>query len=234
MPHDFLTMTQLVERLGRDRREVEKMVSRGRIPGHKVEGEWRFHPAEITHWLEQEIRGYSNDELVAVEASQGATEGDVEIPVSSLLQLETVQVPLDARTKRSVFEALLEVAGRTWHVWEPATVLQAVLEREEVYSTAFANGAAIPHPRNALPQALGESVIAYGRTLSGLPCGAPQRALTDIFFLVLCRDSRTHLRVLARLGRLLQQPGFLDALRAAEDSATSYQIICDADRKLAP
>jgi len=145
-----------------------------------------------------------------------------------------VQVPLDARTKRSVFEALLEVAGRTWHVWEPATVLQAVLEREEVYSTAFANGAAIPHPRNALPQALGESVIAYGRTLSGLPCGAPQRALTDIFFLVLCRDSRTHLRVLARLGRLLQQPGFLDALRAAEDSATSYQIICDADRKLAP
>src|SRR4051812_4611251 len=73
MPHDFLSMTQLVERLGRDRREVEKMVSRGRIPGHKVEGEWRFHPAKITHWLEQEIRGYSNEELVAVEASQGTT-----------------------------------------------------------------------------------------------------------------------------------------------------------------
>src|SRR4051812_23555410 len=103
MPHDFLSMTQLIERLGRDRREVEKMVSRGRIPGHKVEGEWRFHPAEITHWLEQEIRGYSEDELVAVEASQGSTEGDVEVPVSSLLKPETVQVPLDARTKRSAF-----------------------------------------------------------------------------------------------------------------------------------
>jgi PTS system nitrogen regulatory IIA component len=68
--------------------------------------------------------------------------------------------------------------------------------------------------------------------LSGIVFGAPNRALTDLFFLVVCRDSRTHLHVLARLGRMLQNPKFLEELRAAEDSVTAYHIICDADRKI--
>lgn len=231
-PHRFLTLADLAEQLGRDKREVEKLVARGRIPGHKVEGDWRFHPSEIRHWLEQEMRGFTPDELAQVESSQRSSEADTEIPVSSLLAPEAVQVPLEARTKRSVLESLLEVAGRTWHIWEPAALMQAILERESVMSTAFENGVAIPHPRNPLPQALGASLIAYGRTFSGIPFGAPHRGLTDIFFLVLCRDSWTHLHVLARLGRLLQSPGFLDRLRAAEDAASSYELIRSADLQI--
>src|SRR5262249_7430194 len=108
----------------------------------------------------------------------------------------------------------------------------AVLEREAIHSTGFENGVAIPHPRNPLPQALGASIVAYGRTLSGIPFGAPKRSLTDIYFLVLCRDSRAHLSVLARLGRLLQVPGILEELRSAPNSAASYAIICAADASL--
>ncbi len=230
---NFLSLPDLAARLGRDRRELEKLVSRGRIPGHKVEGEWRFHPSEITHWLEQEMRGYTSDELAAVEVLQNSQEVVSDLPVMQLLQPEFVQAPIDARTRRSVLETMLEVAGRTWQVWEPALLLSAILEREAVLSTGFENGVAIPHPRNPMPQALGQSIIAYGRTDSGVPFGAPKRALSDLFFLVLARDSRTHLLVLARLGRMLQLPGLLDALRSAPDNPASYAVICNADRLLA-
>ena len=230
MSHEWITLDELAGQLGRDRREIEKLANRGRIPGRKVSGEWQFHPVEITHWLEQEMREYTDGELAAVEVSQRSAEVDAGVPVSSLLHPETVQVPLNGRTKRSVLESLVEVAGRTWQIWQPAVVLSAVREREDVLSTAFENGVAIPHPRNPLPDALGESLIAFGRTLTGIPCGAPQRALTDLFFLVLCRDSRTHLQVLARLGRLVQDPRFLQELRDAPDSASAYEIICAADK----
>lgn len=233
MPHEFITLDQLAERLGRDRRTLEKEVSRGRLPGHKVDGGWKFHPAEITQWLEMEMRGYNEEELVAVEESHASTEIDPSLPVSSLLHLETVQVPLEARTKRSVLENLLEVAGRTWQVWEPASILQAVLEREKVLATGYENGVAIPHPRSPQPDALGESILAYGRTFAGIPFGAPKRQLTDIFFLVLCRDPRTHLLVLARLGRMLQLPDFVEGLRDCSDSRSTYEFICEADNKLA-
>ena len=80
-----------------------------------------------------------------------------------------------------------------------------------------------------MPDALGESVIAFGRTMSGIPFGGPNRQLTDMFFLVLARDPNTHLKVLARLGRLFQTDGFLSDLRAAETSIDAYNVIVDAD-----
>lgn len=232
MDHQSLNLEQLAARLGRDRREVERLVVRGNLPGHKVKEQWQFYPEEVTQWLEQEIRGYTDAELAQLEGAQHSTELDPQLPVTSLLKPELVQVPLEARTKRSVLESLLEVAGRTWHVWEPAAILTAILEREKVYSTAFENGVAIPHTRSPMPEALGESVIAYGRTFSGIPFGAPKRGLSDIFFLVLCRDSRTHLQILARLGRMLQLPNFLEDLRTTEDAKATYDIIAAADQKL--
>jgi len=232
MSQAFLSLEELASQLGRDRREVEKLVNRGQIPGHRVEGQWRFHPTEVRHWLEQEMRDFSSEELAVVEENQRALPGETNIHLCDLLHPETVQVPLESRTRRSTLESLVEVAGRTWQIWEPALVLQAVLEREEVLSTGYENGVAIPHTRNPLPQAIGESLVAYGRTLSGIPFGAPRRQLTDMFFLVLCRDSRTHLLTLARLGRLLQVPGLLDELRSVEDSLSSYDIIAAADRQL--
>lgn len=233
MDHQTLSLDELALRLGRDRREVERLVVRGNLPGHKVKGQWLFYPTEVTQWLEQELRGYSQTELAQLEGAQQSAELDPQLPVTSLLRPELVQIPLEARTKRSVLESLLEVAGRTWQVWEPAAILQAIQDREAACSTGFENGVAIPHPRTAMPDALGESVIAYGRTLSGIPFGAPKRTLSDIFFLVLSRDSRTHLQILARLGRMLQLPGFVEELRATTDPRESYDIIAAADQKLA-
>jgi nitrogen PTS system EIIA component len=232
MSHEWYSLDELAQQLGRDRREIEKLVNRGRIPGRKMGGDWQFHPTEITHWLEQEMREYTDRELAVVEQTHRSIDLNNATPVASLLSPETVQVPLEARTKRSVLETLMEVGGRTWQIWQPALLLQAVQERESVLSTAFDNGVALPHPRNPLPEALGQSVVAFGRTMSGIPFGAPQRGLTDLFFLVLCRDSRSHLQVLARLGRLIQQPGFLESLRMADDSLTAYEVICQADAQL--
>ena len=232
MSHEPYSLEELARHLGRDRREIEKLANRGRIPGRKVGGVWQFHPTEITHWLEQEMREYTETELAAVEESQQSTEADVEVPVTSLLSPQTVEVPLQARTKRSVLECLVEVAGRAWQIWEPAAVLQAVQNREEALPTAFENGVAIPHPRNPLPDSIDQSIVAFGRTLSGIPFGAPNGRLTDLFFLVLCRDSRTHLKVLARLGRMMQVPEFLAELREAEDPQTAYEVICKTDRQV--
>jgi PTS system nitrogen regulatory IIA component len=232
MSHAWISIEELAERLGRDRRDVEKLVNRGRIPGRKVGSAWQFHPTEIRHWVEQEMRDYSEPELAALEEAQRPAGTAEETPIVKRMSLETVQVPLLGRTKRSVLESLVEVAGRTWQIWEPATVLNAVLEREEILSTGFENGVAIPHPRNPLPDVLGQSVVAFGRTLSGIPFGAPRRQLSDLFFLVLCRDSRAHLSVLARLGRMLQTPGFLDDLREAETSEAAYRVIARTDQAL--
>lgn len=232
MSRDWYTLDELAAHLGRDRREIERLANRGRIPGHKRSGEWQFHAAEVTQWLEQEMRQYTDSQLADVEKSMDSSEAEAIVPLGSLISLETVQVPLEARTRRSVLESLVEVAGRTWKVWQPAQILKAVQEREELMPTAFDNGVAIPHPRQQSPDSVSDSVVAFGRTLSGIPFGAANNSLTDLFFLVVCKDARTHLHVLARLGRLIQKPEFVEQLRAAPDARTAHEIIVQADQEI--
>jgi PTS system nitrogen regulatory IIA component len=69
--------------------------------------------------------------------------------------------------------------------------------------------------------------------MTGIPFGAPHGGLTDLFFLVLCQDSKSHLQVLARLGRMLQLPEFMARLRETEDSLSAYEIICETEKEIA-
>jgi PTS system nitrogen regulatory IIA component len=57
--------------------------------------------------------------------------------------------------------------------------------------------------------------------------------MIDLFLLTLCRESRTHLRVLTRLGHLIQMPDFLDELRSSDDSHAAYDVIYTFGRQLA-
>lgn len=232
MSRDFYTLDELALQIGRDRRQIEKLVNRGIIPGRRVGGDWRFNEIEITHWLEQDLRGLDDQGLAQLEQSQQSGHPKSQSPIAELLHPETCEIPLDAGTRPAVLQALIEVAGRTWQVWDPASILKAVKEREDVMSTGFENGIAIPHPRNPLPDAVGQSIIAFGKTLSGIPFGAPGRQLTDLFFLVLARDAATHLQVLARLGRLLQRQGFVDDLRQTESGPQAYELIVRTDEQV--
>ncbi len=228
MGSDMMDVDQLAAYLRRDAREVGKLASRGRLPGHKVGGEWRFARAEINTWLETQLHGYTDEQLTALESGHGRDEQ----LIAALLSPACVAVPLAASTKASVLKELVKLAEESWEIYDPDAILEAVRAREEMASTALPSGVAFPHPRRPLSAALGESVLAFGRTASGVPFGDANGGLTDCFFLICCRDDQTHLRVLARLTRLLLREGFLDELRAAETPAEAYEKIAAAEREL--
>jgi len=231
MGEEVMDLQQLATYLERDARDLSKWASRGYIPAQRVGGEWRFHRAEINHWLETQMHAYTEKELVALE--RGGERQHKEEPLLSVLLSEaTTAVPLIANSRASVLRELVNTAEQSWQVYDPGAVLEAIRAREEMGSTALPSGVAIPHPRRSMPSALGESVIAYGRTTTGIPFGGERGSLTDIFFLVLCRDDRTHLQVLARLSRLLLRPQFLDELRAAETPAETFHLIESAEKEL--
>ncbi len=166
--------------------DVTRLADRGKLPGRRIGGEWRFSAAEIHHWLEDRI-GLSDDEaLVHMEgALDRATDAESakEVSISELLRPEAIDVPLGARTRGSVITAMTEVAARTHLLWDPAKMADAVRAREEMHSTALDNGVALLHPRRPMPGILAEAVLALGITAAGIPFGSDGN-LTDIFFLI--------------------------------------------------
>jgi PTS system nitrogen regulatory IIA component len=231
MGSETMDLLQLASYLRRDVREVSKLATRGHLPGRKVGGQWRFARAEINHWIETRMHEYSEQQLTALEEG-GDRSPEAEPLIGTLLSQASMAVPLGARTRDSALRDLVHLAEQSWQVCEPEAILTAIRQREELASTALESGVAIPHPRRPLPNALREALVAYGRTASGIPFGEPSGQLTDIFFLVCCRDDRTHLQVLARLSRLLLRPGFLEALRAADNVAATWDVIAEAEGAL--
>ena len=229
-----MDLKQLADYLHRDLREVSKLANRGHLPGKKVGGEWRFASYEINHWIETQMHAFSEEELERLEQGRTATCVASEGLVSSMVSEATIALPLLASTKASVLKELANLAAQSWHVYDPDVLHAAIKQREELGTTALNGGVAIPHPQRPVSdKAQGESIIAFARTSRGIPFGAPDGGLTDLFFLVSCRDARTHLRVLARLSRLMLRPGFLDELRDAETVQDVLQQIENAERELA-
>jgi PTS system nitrogen regulatory IIA component len=228
---ETLDIGQLAAYLSRDVREVGKLASRGYLPGRKVNGEWRFARAEINHWLEGQLPGYGEDELAALESAHGT---EVEEPLlANLLGPENVAVPLVASTKVSVLRELVKLAAQSWQVYDPDAVHEAIVKREEMESTAQVNGVAFPHSHRPFGDAvLGEPLVCFARTPRPVVFGGPRGSLTDVFFLVLSKDDRTHLRVLARLARVLRRDGLLASLRTAETPAEAHELLLAAEREV--
>ncbi|QDU64570.1 PTS system fructose-specific EIIABC component [Planctomycetes bacterium Pan216] len=230
---DVFGLSDLASYLGRDARELEKLAERGHLPGRRVGGQWQFHRENVHHWLERQLSEYSDQELERLEFSVGQKEEESASPlvVTPLLSVETIEVPLGARTARSVLSRMVEVANRTWLLYLADDILQAIEAREKLSSTALPGGVAIPHPRRPLPDALGESLIAFGRTATGIPFDR-DGSMTDLFFLVLCRDHSTHLHVLARLSRIFQREDFFDQLRATQSATEAFEVITKAEMEV--
>jgi PTS system nitrogen regulatory IIA component len=234
MPYSDFDINSLARYLHLSPQQVVKLAERGQLPGRKVGGQWRFAKPDIHHWLEHRI-GLSDElELIKVEAAlqqSAPLENQEDIRISDLLPLEAIAVPLYARTRNSVIDSMVELAAQTGWLWDTKEMAQAVKAREAMHSTALENGVALLHPRRPMPKILSQSFLALGYTSTGIPFGTDV-PLTDIYFLICSMEDRSHLRVLARLSRILTTPGFLNALHQVTHAEEVRQLIVETEEKL--
>ncbi|MEQ8788201.1 MAG: PTS sugar transporter subunit IIA [Pirellulaceae bacterium] len=231
MPKEDFDIDSLAVYLHLTPQQVMRLADRGKVPGRKVGGQWRFSQAEIHHWLEDRIGLSDEGELVEMETvleRSHAVEDSVSI--SGLLHREAIAVPLLARTRNSVITAMANLAADTGLLWDPEKMAEAVAERESLHPTALDNGVALLHPRRPMETILAEPLLALGCTQSGIPFGGA--AMTDVFFLICSTDDRVHLRVLARLSRLVADSAMLDAIRSAGGPVEAWEAVCEAEQRL--
>jgi PTS system nitrogen regulatory IIA component len=181
--------------------------------------------------MEERIGLSDDDQLATVEGAldrHGGHEEEDEISIASLLHPESVAVPLLARTRGSVIKTMAELAVETHLLWDASAMADAVRAREAMHSTALDNGVALLHPRRPLANILAEAVLALGVTPSGIPFSNDGR-LTDVFFLICSTSDHEHLRILARLSRVINDAFFLSDLRAASDPIAARDLIVARD-----
>ena len=220
MPYRTMSLEDFAKHVGMDARDVRRLADRGKLPAQKVGGNWRFSRARVTEWLQQEMSQLDERRLVEVERamSAGLEGGTIEDTtfVTDLIGPEGVDLALPANTRASLLRELVRLAERTQLLYDAQGLHFALEERESLCSTALPNGVAIPHPRQPMPYVSAEPFICVARVPKGIGFGSPDRRLTHLFVLICCHDDRHHLRVLARLMRILDGDTIDRALEAEE------------------
>jgi PTS system nitrogen regulatory IIA component len=214
--------------------QISRLVERGQLPGRRIGGTWRFSRPEISQWLEHRIGLSDDDELALMETNLERADrtGEGDVDLAELLRPEAVAKPLQARTRGSVISAMCQLAAETGLLWDAPKMAEAVTAREAMASTALDHGVALLHPRRPQGSILGQAIIALGVTSQGIPFGGSRGALTDVFFLLAATSDHEHLRILARVSRIVNDLEWMAMLRAAPDAATARQLVLDRDSEI--
>ncbi|HOK40381.1 MAG TPA: PTS sugar transporter subunit IIA [bacterium] len=147
-----------------------------------------------------------------------------------LLSKETIIPNLKATTKNEVIEELVDKLMKSGKIKNKQEVLEAILEREKIMSTGIGNGIAIPH---GMTDAVDEILAVFGRSAKGIDFEALDDKPAYLFFLLVNpKDmSGPHVKVLAKISRLLKHDYFREALLRADTAEKILEIIEEEERK---
>ena len=233
MSQEDFDINGLATHLQLTRDQVLRLVERGKLPGRRIAGQWRFARAEVHHWWEERIGKSGEAELAQVETMlqiMGPEVGEA-LLLSESLPVDDIAIPLAARTRHSVITEMAALAGRTGMLWDIPRMEEAIRTRENLYPTTLDNGVALLHPRRPLASILSEPFLALGLSSQGIPFSG-SRTLTDVFFLICSTEDRWHLRTLARLSRLLADDSFLTQLRNLTVPREARKLIAEYEGRL--
>jgi PTS system nitrogen regulatory IIA component len=109
-------------------------------------------------------------------------------------------------------------------------LIDALMARESLGSTAIGQGVAIPH---AKLDCVDKLVASFGLSKKGVDFDSLNGEPAYIFFLLVAPQdfAGPHLKALARISRLLKDKYFRDSLRAAGDDKAIIKIISQEDEK---
>lgn len=141
---------------------------------------------------------------------------------------DLVELDLPSHGLEDTVEALAERLRARGVLPEGAPLEDALLARERAHTTAMGSGVAVPHANVA---GLQGPVLMVARSTGGASFGPPGTDPVHLFFVLLSPPDHAsaHIKLLARITRLLRHPGFVDELIAARSRDEILGMIARVD-----
>jgi PTS system nitrogen regulatory IIA component len=146
--------------------------------------------------------------------------------LSDLIRPDAIIGSLKANSKKQAIQALAEKAAGITGL-EEREIFETLLQRERLGSTGVGGGIAIPHGKLAK---LDRIVGIFARMARPIDFEALDDQPVDLVFLLLAPEGAgaDHLKALARIARLLREPGVAGKLRTSGDSTALYAVLTTA------
>jgi PTS system nitrogen regulatory IIA component len=149
--------------------------------------------------------------------------------LADFLDFDTIKTALPGGNKRSLLQQLASLAAQRLDV-DPAAVLASVTEREQLGSTGFGQGVAIPHGKI---DGLKQIYCLFTRLAEPIDYKAIDGRPVDLVFLLLspADAGAEHLKALAAISRVTRHAATLEKMRGARSRDALAAVLMGADER---
>jgi PTS system nitrogen regulatory IIA component len=197
-----LTVSETARLLNVDEKTVERWIRKKGLPACKVNDKYRLNRVDLLEWatdqgfkLSPEIFAASGDDTVILPTlSQALEAGGIHYGVTGD----------DSLTVLRNVVALLDLPPQI----DPEFLLQVLLAREALGTTAIGDGIAIPHVRNPILMQVGSPAITLCFLERPIDFQALDGKPVHILFTLISPTAKTHLHLLAKLAYALRDTRF--------------------------
>jgi len=151
--------------------------------------------------------------------------------LTNLLSADTIIADLKATDKETAIREMVDRLHEKRLIKDKEKVEQSLLEREKLGSTGIGNHVAIPH---AKCDDIDGMMAMFGKSVSGIEFNSLDDKKVNYVFLILAPQSEAgnHLKLLARISRLVKTDGFTSRLRDMNTPAEILENFSMAERSL--
>jgi len=149
--------------------------------------------------------------------------------ILDVLKKEAILDDLKAQNKKGILEELVVPLAQSTGK-DHKDLVGVLMDRERLGSTGIGGGIGIPHGKIKDLESL---VLGFGLSRKGVDFEAIDSKPTHIFFILITPENSTglHLKLLARISRILKNDQFKERLQNAADRDEIFDIIKEEDEE---
>ena len=149
--------------------------------------------------------------------------------INDMLSSDAMLINFDGTSKKQVLDELSKLAEKKLEI-NPRALLESLIKREKLGSTAVGNGIAIPH---ANVSNIEKPYVFVSTLTNGLDFNSTDDQPVDIVFLLIAPNNNgsENLQALALISRLLRNNELTTKLRGCKNTESALAVISQSIRE---
>ena len=194
----LLATTEAALALNVNEKTVIRWIRKDKLPAELVHGDYQINPVDLLEWA-TERRIKVNPALYKMHDADNQP-----LPtLSQAIEAGGVHCAVTGTTKEEVLHSVVSQLNLPPEV-DPEFILQVLLAREAMGTTAFGDGIAIPHVRNPILVQLPVPKVSVSFLGQPVDFGALDGKPVQILFTIITPTIRMHLHLLSKLAYCLR------------------------------
>lgn len=219
----LMNITDAANALQAEEKSVIQWIRKERLPAETVRGEYMINRAELLEWAT--ARGLKVDPSVF----KIRDDDSVHMPsIFEAVEAGGIHYNVQGHDKETILKNVVDLLDLSEEI-DPEFLLQVLLTREAVGTTAIGDGIAIPHVRNPILLQLPVSKIALCFLEKPVDFDAPDGKPVTVLFTLTSPTVKVHLHLLSSLSYALKNQDLKKALTDRADRQTILGILKDME-----